>query len=76
MKMQIDLIAAVADNEIDNPVLREFLLSEINNSEELKYEFIIQRVIKSLVSRRMPMLPLPISLKSEIRSKIRGYYNV
>jgi hypothetical protein len=73
MKETRDLyyLAALADNEINDSAQIEKLKSAIEKNPDMKAEYDVQMLIKSLVSDKLKTTPAPDKMKRKIERKLR-----
>jgi hypothetical protein len=68
--MNRELITALVDNEIKDPLEREEILTSIKNDKDLEVEYKIQSLVKSLVRERVKIQPTPDYVRERILKSI------
>jgi hypothetical protein len=65
-----DIVTALVDDEVNDPVLKEEILSRIDSDESLAIDYKAQLLIKNLVKEKVAWKKTPSKVKSKVLKKI------
>ncbi len=68
---KLHLITALVDGELKDSTTEEEIRSLIEKDPDLQFEFKVQQMIKSLVSKRLAISPAPTNISKKIIKKIK-----
>lgn len=66
-----DYTAALVDDEIKDETLRNQLAAELNTDADLRYDFMVQSLVKNLIREKVRFRETPEDVKDLIMKKIR-----
>lgn len=70
-KLSKDLTAALVDNEIQDESLRKQLISQLETDSDLRYEYMVQNLIKNLIKEKVRFQETPVKVRQNIIKKIQ-----
>lgn len=69
-KYSKDITAALVDNELHDKSLKDQLFAEMESDADLRYEYMVQNLVKTLVREKVKYQATPENIKTEIVNKI------
>lgn len=69
-KISKDLTAALVDNEIHDESLRNQLVSRMENDADLKYDYMVQSLVKNLIKEKVRYVETPEKVRQKVIKKI------
>ncbi|HSL88342.1 MAG TPA: hypothetical protein VK870_03480 [Ignavibacteriaceae bacterium] len=71
MDIRKDLTAALVDNELHDEVLKNQLVSQIETDSDLRYDYMVQNLVKTLIKDKVSYQAIPEKVKSKVLRKIQ-----
>ena len=66
-----DLTTALVDNELHDEALKNQLISKIETDDDLRYDYIVQSLVKNLIKEKVQFYKTPDKIRQKILKRIK-----